>query len=239
MKNNRILSNGSPGLHRHLILFDFDGTLVNTTPLILRSFHATWQELFGFSFTDDVYIRTFGMLIHSAFRDLILLAVTEGRMKMPHDMEDACSRILPVYRGYNLGWHDEMIEQFAGVEPLLKNLKSRGHRLGVVSSKIRAGVERGLNLFAMAGFFDCLIGAEDVINHKPHPEPLLRAAELMNGSPRQTLYVGDSIHDVAAGRAAGMTTVAVSWGPFPRLDLENALPDYLLEQPEDLLEILD
>lgn len=239
MKNNHIPSNGHPSHPSPIILFDFDGTLVDTTPLILRSFHATWQEVFGFSFTDDVYIRTFGMLIHTAFRDLIELSVAEGRMEMPPDPDATCSKILPIYRSYNLGWHDEMISQFDGVKPMLENLKGRGHRLGVVSSKIRAGVERGLNLFAMASFFDCLIGAEDVNNHKPHPEPLLKAAQLMNGKPQQTIYVGDSIHDVAAGKAAGMTTVAASWGPFSRLDLENAMPDYMLDQPEDLLEILD
>jgi len=223
---------------RRLILFDFDGTLVNTTPLILRSFHATWAELFGFSFPDDVYIRTFGMLIHTAFRDLIELSVAEGKMEMPSDVEAECRRILPVYRAFNLGWHDEMIERFDGIEPLLEELKDSEHRLGVVSSKIRSGVERGLNLFSMAGYFDCLIGAEDVTNHKPHPEPLLKAAATMNDSPERTLYVGDSIHDVAAGRAAGMTTVAVSWGPFPRPDLESTRPDYLIDKPVELLRIL-
>lgn len=223
---------------RRLILFDFDGTLVNTTPLILRSFHATWEELFGFTFSDDVYIRTFGMLIHTAFRDLIELSVAEGKMEMPPDIEAECRRILPVYRGYNLGWHDEMIEQFDGIEPLLGELKDGGHRLGVVSSKIRAGVQRGLNLFSMAGYFDCLIGAEDVTNHKPHPEPLLKAAAEMNDTPERTLYVGDSIHDVAAGRAAGMTTVAVSWGPFPRPELESTRPDHLIDSPGELLRII-
>ncbi len=236
LKTNRTHTGGT--IRRPHILFDFDGTLVNTTPLILRSFHATWIEIFGFTFPDEVYIQTFGMLIHSAFRDLIELAVSEGRIEMPDDLEAACAKILPTYRSYNLGWHNEMVEPFDGIESLLSTLRSRGHRLGVVSSKIRAGVERGLDLFALADYFDCLIAAEDVSNHKPHPEPLLRAAEVMNGTPRQSLYVGDSIHDIAAGKAAGMTTVAANWGPFPRHELENALPDHLLECPADLLEIL-
>jgi phosphoglycolate phosphatase-like HAD superfamily hydrolase len=79
---------------------------------------------------------------------------------------------------------------------------------------------------------------DDTTLHKPHPEPLLAAAARAGVSPETSVYVGDSVHDVAAGRAAGMFTVAAAWGPFPRADLEAASPDALAETPADVLAIV-
>jgi pyrophosphatase PpaX len=221
----------------NLILFDFDGTLVNTTPLILRSFHATWRQSFGFVLDDAEYIKTFGMLLPTALRQLIEEAVAAERIGMPADVAAKAEELLLTYRAFNLQWHDEMIEPIEGVAETLVELKSRGFDLGVVSSKIRPGVERGLNLFEMAAFFDVVIGAEDVTHHKPHPEPLLRAIEKFDTTPERTIYVGDSIHDIAAGRAAGVKTAAAAWGPFPRVELERLRPDHLLDHPGELLQI--
>jgi pyrophosphatase PpaX len=82
-----------------------------------------------------------------------------------------------------------------------------------------------------------LIGAEDVTNHKPHPEPLLRALAQLGAPPAQALYVGDSTHDIAAARAAQMSVAAAAWGPFPRHELVSLAPDFLLDDPSDLLSI--
>src|SRR5262249_24755357 len=119
----------------------------------------------------------------------------------------------------------------------LKELKNRGLKLGIVSSKMRPGVERGLGLFEMAEFFDLIICAEDVVNHKPHPEPLLCAIRGLGASPEETVYIGDSIHDIVAGGAAGVRTGAATWGPFPRNQLESFEPDFLLHDPRDILRL--
>jgi pyrophosphatase PpaX len=91
----------------------------------------------------------------------------------------------------------------------------------------------------MDGLFEVIIGAEDVDNHKPHPEPLQKAMEKLGVSPPETIYVGDSVHDIVAGRAAQLRTAAATWGPFPRIELESLQPDYLLDEPKELLTILD
>ncbi|MBK7600533.1 MAG: HAD-IA family hydrolase [Acidobacteria bacterium] len=96
-----------------------------------------------------------------------------------------------------------------------------------------------MNIFGMNEMFDIIIGAEDVANHKPHPEPLIKAMEMLDGAPCETIYIGDSTHDITAGRAAGMLVAAVAWGPFPRKDLEDLQPDYLLDAPLQLLEIIN
>jgi len=232
-----------------LFLFDFDGTLVNTTPLILRAFRATWERVFGFVYDDSQYIKTFGMLLPKAMRLLTEQAIVEERIARPNGLPGfsaECSadyltakseELTLVYRTFNQQWHDEMIEPFDGVEETLGELRSRGFRLGIVSSKMRAGVRRGLDAYQMAGMFDVIVAGDDCENHKPHPEPLLRAIGAMNAPRTEALYIGDSTHDIIAGRAARMRTAAAAWGPFPRIELENLRPDYLLDDPKDLLTI--
>lgn len=230
---------------QRVILFDFDGTLVNTTPLILRSFRATWEQVFGFALEDTAYIQTFGTLLRTALCRLTEKCVTDGRIHVPNGapeqlpdfVEAKAEELLTTYRQFNLQWHDEMCQPFAGVSELLRELRARDYRLGVVSSKLRAGVERGLRLFALEEFFAVLIGAEDVTNHKPHPEPLLSALAQLDALPAQALYVGDSTHDIIAARQAQVAVAAACWGPFPRQELEQLQPDYLLETPGDLLSI--
>lgn len=221
-----------------VILFDFDGTLVNTTPLILRSFRATWQQVFGFEMGDAEYINTFGTLLPSALKKLTEQCVADGRLRQVDDLPAVADELLRTYREFNLAWHDDAIEPFAGIDDALQELKARNFRLGIVSSKMRFGVERGLNVFAMAEWFDVIIAGDDVNNHKPHPEPLLKALEKFDLQPHEAIYVGDSIHDIAAGRAAQIVTAAAAWGPFPRTDLEALQPDHLLDEPCELLSFL-
>lgn len=222
---------------RSVILFDFDGTLVNTTPLILHSFRSTWQQSFGFTLDDAVYINTFGTLLHSALQQLTQCCMDEGRIAPIADLHAKADELLCTYRAINLAHHDELSEPFAGVSETVAELKARGFRLGIVSSKMRFGVERGLRLFGLEAFFDVIIAADDVARHKPHPEPLWRALEHFEAAPHTALYVGDSIHDIAAGRAANMATAAAAWGPFPRAELEALQPDYVLETPAELLNL--
>src|SRR5215831_9546854 len=157
----------------NLLLFDFDGTLVNTTPLILRAFHATWERVFGFVYDDSHYIKTFGMLLPKAMSLLTEQAIVEGRIARPDGSPDSMTGSLAgylaakseeltlVYRTFNQQWHDEMIEPFNGVEEALGELRARGFSLGVVSSKMRAGVRRGLDAFHMAGMFDVVVAGDD------------------------------------------------------------------------------
>ena len=220
-----------------VILFDFDGTLVNTTPLILHSFRATWQQSFGFTLDDGAYINTFGTLLHTALQQLTQQCVDDGRVAPLDDLSAKADELLRTYRAINLARHDELSEPFAGINETVRGLQARGFRLGIVSSKLRAGVERGLRLFALEEFFDVIIAADDVTRHKPHPEPLWRALERFEAAPHTALYVGDSIHDIAAGHAANIATAAAAWGPFPRTELEALEPNYVLDSPADLLKL--
>jgi phosphoglycolate phosphatase-like HAD superfamily hydrolase len=86
---------------------------------------------------------------------------------------------------------------------------------------------------------DVIVAADDVVNPKPHPEPLLRAAEALGVDPARGWYVGDSVHDMACGRRAGMRTAAALWGPFRREQLAPAAPDHWLDHPGQLAALLE
>ncbi|HZS07212.1 MAG TPA: HAD-IA family hydrolase [Blastocatellia bacterium] len=217
------------------VLFDFDGTLVNTTPLILRCFRATWQKMFGFELADAAYIQTFGIPLDTAMALMLRQMADEKQITALADHDSVAEEMVTTYRAFNHEWHDQMIQPFAGVDETLRELKRRGCRLGVVTSKKRVGAERGMRIFRMIDYFEVSVCAEDTQNNKPHPEPLLCAMKSLSAGPHETIYLGDSTHDIVAGRAANVATAAAAWGPFGRSELEILQPDYLLDEPAGLL----
>ena len=117
-------------------------------------------------------------------------------------------------------------------------LRAMGCRLGIVTSKNRAGAQRGLALVGLAHAFELTVAADDVERAKPDPEPVLRALEGLRAEARQAVYVGDSVHDIHAGKAAGVATAAVLWGQCDRDELSTAAPDHWLEAPAELLALV-
>jgi pyrophosphatase PpaX len=120
----------------------------------------------------------------------------------------------------------------------VREIKSAGIQTGLVTSKNRQGALRGLALVGLEALMDVMVCADEVNNPKPHPEPVEKAVALLGADPARTVYVGDSIHDMHSGRAAGVKTAAALWGPFGRSHLERARPDYWLEKPEDLVGLM-
>ena len=103
---------------------------------------------------------------------------------------------------------------------------------------MRAGVERGLRLFDLGGYFTEIIAAEDVTRHKPDPAPICLALERLGAAAERTLYLGDSIHDIRAGQAAAVRTAAAAWGPFSRRLLADSAPDFILDTPGEMRTIV-
>lgn len=121
----------------------------------------------------------------------------------------------------------------------MAELKARGYLIGVVSSKGRELGRRGLQLCSLDSLLDVTVFLEDTQHHKPRPEPVLKALESLDAQPALAAYVGDSRHDLIAGRRAGVKTVAAMWGPCPREALEQEHPDFIAESMSDLLAIFD
>lgn len=215
-------------LNHPLVLFDLDGTLIDTTQLILDSFAYTYERhLPGRLPTREQLIATFGRSLPETLRQL----AAEAGMSDAEGFGDA---MLTTYREFQQAHHDRLVRPFPGVKEMLARIASTGCRLGLVTSKMEAYARRGLRLCDLERFFEVGVFHDDTERHKPDPAPLLLAASRAGIPPARTIYIGDSVHDVAAGRAAGMGTVAVLWGPFDRAVLQAAGPDRMAAHPEEL-----
>jgi pyrophosphatase PpaX len=207
-------------------LFDFDGTLVDTTELIYQSMRHAAGEVLG---RDDLT------------REVLMANVGQP---LPRQMELLSARhadaLLDSYRLHNEENHDALIDEFPGIEEALARLRSAGIGVAVVTSKRRPSVDMALKTFPGLGeVVDAWVTMEDTEEHKPRPEPLLKGLELLGNVPREeAAYVGDSPFDIAAARAAGVMSVAVSWGAFSEETLRAAEPDRLVSDIDAAVDVL-
>jgi pyrophosphatase PpaX len=207
-------------------LFDFDGTLVDTTEMIYQGMRHAASTVLG---REDIP------------RETLLANVGQP---LPRQMElmdaEKAEPLLEAYRHHHEENHDALIREFPQVAVALSRLQSAGIKVAVVTSKRRASVEMALNSFPdLRDVVDRFVTMEDTREHKPHPEPLWRGLELAGGFPREeAAYVGDSPFDVEAARAAGLTSVAVSWGAFSEDRLREAEPDHLVPDLASAVDVL-
>ncbi|MDQ3856464.1 MAG: HAD-IA family hydrolase [Chloroflexota bacterium] len=215
------------------VLFDLDGTLVDTTELILTSHqHVIERHLSGrWQPTRRELIQNLG---RSLPETLLEYAVADDSA----NVAEAAEQMLQTYRDYQQANHDRMIRPVESMRDTLLVLRARGYTLGVVTSKLEATARLALDRYELGGLLPLGVFHDDTTRHKPDPEPLLLALSKGGLSADRTVYVGDSVHDIAAGRAAGVRTVAALWGPFDRSDLELAGPDAMAVTPLDLLRLL-
>lgn len=209
-----------------IILFDLDGTLIDSVRLILDSYHHTLRTHGLPARTDEHWLRGLGTPLSVQFSDC---SSEPGELKA----------LIATYREYNLEHHDRMVAVYPGVIDAVRAIREAGVRTGLVTSKNRGGALRGLGIAGLTEMMDVLVCAEEVTNPKPHREPVEKAVKLLGGNEHETIYVGDSIHDMQSGRAAGVRTAAALWGPFGRGHLAGASPDYWLDTPRDMLRLLD
>jgi pyrophosphatase PpaX len=220
-QNNRtrVADRWADGWRPRVWLFDFDGTLADSLDLIMASFrHATGRVLGAVP--DEAVLRAgIGRPLIDQMRGL--------------DPERA-EELYDVYVEHNLRHHDDLLRPFPGVDELLAALRAQRRRLGIVTSKRRATAERGAELLGL-GAFEVLVGWEDTDAHKPGPEPVLRALELLGADAADALYLGDAPWDIRCGRAAGAATAAVLWGAGSRDELAAERPDLIFEHPRAVL----
>ncbi|HLG05435.1 MAG TPA: HAD-IA family hydrolase [Gemmatimonadales bacterium] len=207
------------------VLFDLDGTLIDSIELILKSYHHTMAAHGLPPVSDAEWLAGLGTPLWVQFRPF---AEEPGRLE----------GLIATYREYNLAHHDAMVTAYPGVVEAVVAIRGAGLRTGVVTSKNRSGAVRGLRRVGLEDQVDVIVGADEIANPKPHPEPIRIALARLGEHPERAMYVGDSVHDMESGRAAGVATGAVLWGPFRREHLEETRPSHWLERPADLLRVL-
>lgn len=205
------------------VLLDLDGTLIDSEELILASYRHTLRAHRGEAPPDAAWLETMGQPLEVQLRDFA------------RDESEARA-MTETYLEHNDRVHDDLVRSFPGVREAVAEIRDRGLRLGIVTSKRREKTLRGLEACGYPlDWFATVVTASDLAAHKPDPAPVRMALEEMGEGTERTLFAGDSIHDLRAGRAAGVRTAAALWGPYDRERLAPGEPDLWLERPADLL----
>lgn len=206
------------------ILFDLDGTLINTNELIIQSFLHTLQEYFPGKYSRNDVLPFMGPTLVETFGAI---------------HPDAVDEMVASYRAFNLTNHDDLVTEFEGVLETIAALKEKGYKIGIVTSKMSDVVMKGLKLTKLDPYFEVIVALDHVEKAKPDPGPIKLALEKLQSSPEEALMVGDNHHDIVGGKNAGVRTAAVAWSIKGQEYLETFKPDYILTNMGDLLDILE
>jgi pyrophosphatase PpaX len=205
-----------------VVLFDFDGTVVDSGGIILASMRHATETVLARSYSEQELMANVGGPGLEA--------------QMEAFAPDRVEELVRVYRAHNEPLHDEL-EAFVGMQAALISLRNEGRRLGLVTAKRRATVDLAFARLPIAHLFDIVVGGDETTLHKPHPAPLLLALERLGAAADQSAYVGDSPYDMQAAKAGGLFAVGVTWGGIhDRAALADA--DVVVDTAEELLGVL-
>jgi pyrophosphatase PpaX len=207
------------------ILFDLDGTLIDTIELILSSARHAFEE-WPVRPTDEEWVRGIGTPL-----------VQQLRAYAAND--DEVALLLARYRRYQNEHHDRLTRCYDDVPNVIAALADRGHQMAVVTSKASPIAHQSLAFVGLDHFFPVVVGYDDTARHKPDPEPVRVALSRLGVSPDDAVFVGDSPHDILAGNGADVMTIAALWGPFDRETLADARPDHFIECMAELPGVLN
>ncbi len=205
------------------ILFDYDGTLMDTNEVVLQSWQHTFRTLRGREEDPAVIRSTFGEP----------LVMTLAKLFPETPVEES----LEIYRTYQREVFTDFVEIFPGMLELLEELKQRGYKLGLVTSRTKDTTWRGLEHYGMDKYFDAVITAGDTDKHKPDPAPILITLDKMDAATGEAIMVGDTMFDLECAENAGVKSVIVDWSVTMTPE-EKSRADYIIKTANELLDIL-
>ena len=207
-----------------VVLFDLDGTVIDSGAIILASMRHAAKEVLGAEPPDEELMAAVG---------------GPGLEAQMHALApERVEELVSVYRAHNEPLHEGLV-CCAGIDDVLVRLKDEGRRLGIVTAKRRKTVELAFDQVPLAHLFETVVGGDETEHHKPDPEPLVLALERLDARPEEAAYVGDAPFDVKAAKAAGLFSVAVTWGGIharERLEVEE--PDAVVDTADELYGVL-
>lgn len=199
------------------IIFDFDGTLVDTAPLIIKTMQAAMKELELPEKSEEECRSTIGLRLEEI--PAVLWPET-------HDLSE---RYATTYRRiFDKLKRPLNVECFPDVIDSLRSLHSDGYNMAIASSRSHKSLEEYVNLFGLSDCFSMLIGGNDVINGKPSPDPVLAILNAQGWNAAETLTVGDAPVDILMGKAAGTLTCGVTYGNSTYEEVDAVRPDFLI-----------
>ena len=209
------------------VLFDFDGTVMNTNDVIIASWQHTFRTIDGKEREVSEIARTFGEPIVKTMKRLFPQVPVEESLK--------------IYRSYQYDYFDDLVTLFPGMKELLVKLRKTGYKTGLVTSRMRNTTFRGLEKFELTDLFDAVVTCDDTNVHKPDPEPVFIALDKLGTKPEKTVMLGDTMYDIMCANNAGVTSILVGWAIAPteeEIKGENG-PDFIMKDAADLFRILD
>lgn len=206
------------------VLFDLDGTLVDSIELLVTSMQFAFDGRTRRPPVDQ-WVAMIGTPL-----DTMLAHWAEGA--------DDVQLLRARYREYQIANHDAKTRAYPGAVDAVRALHASGVHLAVVTSKLELGARRSLGFVGIEECFTAVVGIDQTLRHKPEPEPVLHALTLLGVPTTRALFIGDSTHDMYAGRAAGVPTAAALWGPYHRAQLEMTAPDYWLSHMGEVLPLV-
>ena len=209
----------------YAVLFDLDGTLIDSIALLLASMHHTFHGR-PRKPTDSEWIEGLGTPLPKQLTPYV-------------ESDEDRERLVNRYRTFQLENHDRLMAHYEGVIDTLALLYQRGHPMAVVTSKGNMMMERGLKFIGADDYIEVAIGYDSVHIHKPDPYPVRAALEKLEYRTDEAVFVGDSPHDIRSGNEAGVITIAALWGPFTRSALDPYKPTYFLDDIKQLPAMLD
>ncbi|HEY7899489.1 MAG TPA: HAD-IA family hydrolase [Gemmatimonadaceae bacterium] len=212
------------GLHRPrpiAILFDLDGTLIDSIGLLLASVRHAFEGFNGRAPTEDEWVAGIGTPLAK-------------QLKAFCETDQQLEAVTQRYRTFQRASHDRLTTSFPGTLEVLGSLAAAAHPMGIVTSKSNEMMHRALELTGIAPYMTSTIGCDSCDLHKPDPFPVRMALTELGYGEHETVFVGDSPHDINAGNSAGVISIAALWGPFTRNQLEPANPAYFLNDISDL-----
>ncbi len=211
------------------VLFDFDGTIMDTNDIILRSWRHLFKEIRGEDPDESMLLATFGEPLELTMRNFF------------GDDEAALKRNIAVYRNFQEESFEKDIKLFPGIYDVLIKLRGMGYRTALVTSRLSHTTRIGIEKFKLNMLFDTVVTADDCRSHKPDPEPVNIALERLGLLPEQAVMVGDTRVDIECAYRAGVGSVLVGWSAAMsgRTEAcEGARPDYIIETPEDIFGVV-
>ncbi len=208
------------------VLFDFDGTLVDSNEAVISTLNQTALKHRGTPYTQEELNEILGKPIEDQVRIL---------------SEDQVQSLSEFYKIQYRRVRDALTKSYEGVEEMLVKLKADGVKIGIVSNKGRNGINHGLEMFKLQDLIDFSVSKNDVNQPKPNPEGIYLALKGLGGSEKDiedTVFVGDSGHDIESGKRAGCQTILVGWTLLALEPLKAMEPDYIAETPEDLYQYI-
>ena len=201
------------------VLFDLDGTVIDTVELIRESHRHAVRTVLGRDLSD---------------RDLVANVGRPLRDQMRFFSEEHAEELFRVYREWNLAHTSRLVRNYPGMPELLSDLRAAGHELAIVTSKSARIADLAFDILPLRDNFATVIASEDTERHKPDPAPVLLALERLGAPAEAATMVGDSPFDLQSGLAAGTRTIGVTWGFFDRDRLEAVGPDAVVDGVDEL-----